>query len=331
MGWRKGLALCALLPIIALGACGGGGGGGSPGGGIVTGPPPPPPPPPPPGTTVNGFGGGKVIDFTQPIYDASGAGAVFGPVTTTAEMVSIRGNPTTGVVYEISIDDGWQFYLLTESEIDCCRPAPMQGVDEWPSVIVGVHAPVTLAFANTDLGPWDYIDGPDNLNYQTFGYWSYVDVTSMDGGGTFGSFSVGQASPGSAIPQNGSAVFSGWLLGNYIVGLTGTEVAATMTLDVDFVNRTASFSSGNWESALRVGNVTSHGTVYAGTALSGVLTYSSQQNALNGVLTTSNGLLSGPAAARFYGPAAEEVGGEFALTSTTGANERMTGGFGARR
>jgi hypothetical protein len=96
-----------------------------------------------------------------------------------------------------------------------------------------------------------------------------------------------------------------------------------MSLSVNFANRSAAFSSSDWRGGT---------TTYAGTALSGQLTYAPQQNALSGVLTTANGQFSGAASARFYGPAAQEVGGAFVLAPTSGsAPDRVIGGFGAAR
>jgi hypothetical protein len=93
-------------------------------------------------------------------------------------------------------------------------------------------------------------------------------------------------------------------------------------VNVNFGGRTAAFSSPDWRSAT---------TTYAGTALSGTLTYQTQHNALSGTLTSANGLLSGPTTGQFYGPAAQELGGAFTLLPAGGGTDRAFGAFGAER
>ena len=125
--------------------------------------------------------------------------------------------------------------------------------------------------------------------------------------------------------MSGQVTFNGALGGTYnrsSVPYDYVNVAAPMSLTVDFAARSANFNSSPW---------TDSAQTYAGTGLTGKLTYSAQQNALTGTLTTTNGALSGLVAARFFGGAAEEVGGAFYLKNATNPANTMTGAFGAGR
>lgn len=162
------------------------------------------------------------------------------------------------------------------------------------------------------------------VSYQSYGYWNYDDLNPVNRVAAIGSFSVGSATTPSAIPTTGTATFSGHLLAGYLAGgsLTPVEVAAPVSVNVNFSGRTAAFTSPDWRSAT---------TIYAGTALSGTLTYQAQQNALTGTLASANGLMSGPATGQFYGPAAQELGGVFTLSPANGGVDRAFGAFGAAR
>lgn len=190
---------------------------------------------------------------------------------------------------------------------------------------------VTLIHLGYPYSILDYLKNVDfvdpalqSWNYQTFGWWA--GAFDQDPTRTAGSFSVGATTLGSAIPTAGSALFQGKLAAEYYPGTDGypTDIAATASLSVDFGARTAAFASSDWRDSK---------SIQAGTALSGLLTYQSQQNLLAGTLTTANGLLSGQASAQFYGPHAEEVGGVFTLAPTTGpaGGVGVVGGFGAAR
>ena len=110
----------------------------------------------------------------------------------------------------------------------------------------------------------------------------------------------------------------------------GRAIAASLNVAVDFAARSATLSSGTMASADDFsGN-------FSGFNLNGALSYAAGKNTLTGTLRTGNGLLSGSATARFYGPAAQEFGGVFTLTGpqVNGGSEtpvRFIGGFGAVR
>ena len=164
-----------------------------------------------------------------------------------------------------------------------------------------------------------------NWTYQTFGWWDWFEGSNVPHSTPdVGSFSVGAATPAGAVPTVGSAVFTG-RLGAAVYPQTvasPTEVAANMSLSVNFGARSAAFSSADWADRTN--------GVQAGTALSGQLTYQAGANLMSGKLATANGQYSGQASAQFYGPAAQEVGGAFTLAPASGAGQ-VVGGFGAAR
>jgi hypothetical protein len=165
-----------------------------------------------------------------------------------------------------------------------------------------------------------YVDPASaGLNYLTYGSWLTSGFTQPD---LYEGFSAGALTPNTAIPTSGSAKFDGALAAFGVNNKFLYGVAAPVTINVDFSSRAATFNSTDFHDA--------QGTIFAGTALSGVLSYASQQNALTGQLTSAT--FSGPANAHFYGPGAEEIGGAFALKPTTSANPGgIVGGFGAKR
>ena len=63
--------------------------------------------------------------------------------------------------------------------------------------------------------------------------------------------------------------------------------------------------------------------------LTGTLTYSAGSNQFTGAVANSGSTLSGTATGRFYGPAAQEIGGTFGLTGA--GLSAYGGGFGAHR
>ena len=64
--------------------------------------------------------------------------------------------------------------------------------------------------------------------------------------------------------------------------------------------------------------------------LGGTLTYSPATNTFTGTLTNAGGTMSGSSTGRYYGPAAQELGGVFTVKSAN-TSESLTGAYGGRR
>jgi hypothetical protein len=158
-------------------------------------------------------------------------------------------------------------------------------------------------------------------DYQSFGVW----VTGAgSANGSAGSISVGSKTAGSSIPATGTATFTGLLGGTYLdaAGVDHLE-GASMTINADFAGRSLALASSGTQDVQT-------GAAMPGLDLAGTLSYGAQNNLITGSLTSANGRLTGPATGFFYGPTAQEIGGIFALSASSGL-ERFGGGFGGRR
>jgi hypothetical protein len=160
-------------------------------------------------------------------------------------------------------------------------------------------------------------------NYQSFGVWDDHDF----GTSTLYLKSFGAATPAAAVPTTGSATFSGKLAGLYVSpNGEGSIATAELKVDANFATRSLSFAS--------TGTTTTRDRQTATAApnlnLSGTLTYSPGQTAISGTLTNAGGTMSGSTNARYYGPAAQELGGVFALKSPKTV-ETFAGAYGAKR
>lgn len=156
-------------------------------------------------------------------------------------------------------------------------------------------------------------------DYQSFGAWA--------NSGGIGQVTYGAVTPALSVPLNGKANFSGKLAGFYVSPTgQGAMAAADLTVNADFSARSLSFAS----SGTFISRSLDAKTDAPHLNLSGTLTYGRGSNSFSGPLTNAGGTMSGAATGLFYGPAAQELGGVFALRSPTTA-ETMSGGFGARR
>lgn len=161
-------------------------------------------------------------------------------------------------------------------------------------------------------------------NYQDFGIW----VTGAGtGSGTYGAASFGAATAGGSVPTTGTATYTGVTGGRYgSVGGPAYFTSSNLTSNVDFAARTLSFTtSGSQQSTSLLA-----GSFSANTALdlTGSLTYSAGSNQFTGSVNNTGSTLTGTATGRFFGPAAQEIGGTFGLTGTAG---NYGGGFGAKK
>jgi hypothetical protein len=167
-------------------------------------------------------------------------------------------------------------------------------------------------------------------NYQSFGAWNGPDVVGIYRR-SIGAVSFGAASPVDAVPTVGAAKFTGKLGGLYVSPTgQGSLAAADVTVDANFAARSMSFSS----TGTTIRGLASLPTPSTKAApelnISGTLTYAPGTNAFSGTLTNAGGTMSGASNGRFYGPAAQELGGVFTVKSTTTV-ETFAGAYGAKR
>ena len=159
-------------------------------------------------------------------------------------------------------------------------------------------------------------------DYQSFGAWNSLVDSSVSVG------SFGQPTPASGVPTSGTATFTGKLAGYYVpaFGEGGYTAAANLTVNANFSSRSLGFASSGTTIArdLKAPASAPH------LNLSGTLTYAPGSNAFSGTVTNASGTMSGSSNGRFYGPAAQELGGVLNLRSSTTA-ETFTGAYGAKR
>jgi hypothetical protein len=167
-------------------------------------------------------------------------------------------------------------------------------------------------------------------NYQTFGVWG-IDTSSTTY--ALGAVSVGSPTAGNALPVSGNANFTGLAAGFYFTDLGAPfATAATMNAIVDFSARSILFSTTSTnkvDASIPAGASTPDPSLN----LTGTLGYSAGVNAFSGSVSAGagSGLTSGQASGRFYGPAAEEIGGVYSLSGPSGSLARMVGGFGGKK
>lgn len=204
---------------------------------------------------------------------------------------------------------------------DAASPAGYPAIDmAWsPSnttqtVFANVRSEASALLANPYALDW---------NYQSFGVWNHPDVPTQE---RVFSVSYGAATPGAAVPAAGVATFSGKLAG-LLVQPTALDymVAANVGVQVDFGQRSVGLASSG-TSIMRDG---ARAGAAPGLDLAGTMTYAPGSNTFTGTLTTAGAGMSGTSNGRFYGPAAEELGGVFVVKSPTGA--AFTGAYGAKR
>ena len=160
-------------------------------------------------------------------------------------------------------------------------------------------------------------------NYQTFGVWATGIAT---GSGNIGAISAGAATQNSAVPTTGTATFNGSANGIYVDPAgQGYLAASDAKLVTNFGNRSISYSTTG-SAAINPTN----GTKLQDPAIlnmQGTLTYAAGSNDFSGSVSSSG--LNGSAKGRFYGPAANEAGGSFALTGS--GVQAYIGAFGAKQ
>lgn len=161
-------------------------------------------------------------------------------------------------------------------------------------------------------------------NYQTFGVWG---VDTSPGTYSLGAISVGSPTSGNALPTAGSAVFTGLTAGFFFdAGGAPFATASAFSANANFSTRNISFATSGMTLVDANGVAARNDNLN----ISGTFSYAQGVNALtSGNLATTNGQLSGIGSGRFYGPAAEEIGGVYSLSGT--GLSRMVGGFGGKR
>ncbi len=286
------LTACALAALLLAG-CGGGGGSSGGGGGATPGGDG--------GTVPPGDGGGTdggLPTLGQALGTSAASFAAQDSTGGSDVSVSLAADRALTVV------TGGDTLTFAADEIEPAEDA----FDSYIDVEGGKAALVSQNGAAA---------GDGRLDYGAFGYWATVDPdrstpTSLavrDAGSFFG----GVPTPSGELPTSGTATYTGFS-GAIDVAADGTARTLTGGLDAE-----ADFGAGSLgvSMLLEEDATTSWGTVTAdGLSISGDGTFA-------GDAASSRGH-SGGATGRFFGPAAEELGGAFTLTGPS----TVKGSFG---
>lgn len=297
----------ALSFVLAtLGACGGGGGGG---GGVIT---------PSPSTSEVALASFPAVTPNQTVIMEGTSVTMTGTVAPSGSVpvMTIGASPIENATVKFSYDSDRALSAITvatpQTSFSFDRKAGDTVTCKGDGICMAKN-PATTGFA---VDP--FVVG---WNYQSFGVWGNADL----GAATWkiGVVSAGSPTSGSALPTTGSATFTG--LTGALFADTAGDVRATvarMSADVNFGSRSIQFST----SGTKIGNSL---TPEPGLDLKGNLSYAPGVNAFSGSMQTNNGQLSGQGAGRFYGPAAEEIGGVYSLQGS--GLSRLVGAFGGKR
>jgi hypothetical protein len=298
--------LISSIAVLTLTACAGGGGGGSSSSnGNIT-------------TSATGFSG-------QATWTSNGSGTV--------TNIGTYNQSTSGLTYTETVNSS----NIVQSNSFTSALGTVISFDRAQGDTIGNIATGPLAnkaYAEVKSNGNDLaIISPGSMNgwsYQSYGIWiSNLNSSS----GTVGGGSAGSLTTGGSIPTTGTANFSGTSAGAYtnssgIPYLTGSAMSAS----VNFATRSLSFattgtqillSNGSWQST-------------AGLNTTGTLSYASGTNLVTGTnLATAGGggvavMTGGTVTGKFYGPAANELGGTFAVRAGGGV-ESYAGAFGSKR
>jgi hypothetical protein len=301
----------ALLVLAALSGCGGGGG--PVGVGNAR---------PSPGSSPTPFSSFRNIQPDQTV-DMIGFSQTVSATTVDGVVISDRTADTvqTGSRIELFHDSNLQPTVIS---IHTARASLI-----WSgSTQIACGTELCLMGHAQTLGGLANAMGGLGWNYQTFGYW--FDSPTLNTR-ELGAISTGSQTPPEGVPTNATATYTGLAAGLY-VDPTGAvfEHVASMSALADFgAARSLTFTTTRTAISSLQGGLATSAPEFD---LAGTLTIVPGSNQFAGTLTTADTRLSGDATGRFYGPAAEEIGGVFTLLPAGGAGvETMNGAFGARR
>lgn len=288
------LTILSVSTAFGLTACGGGGGGGG-----ATGPTP--------------FSSWSAVPVNSPVT-VSGGGTTFvnGNATQSynggaSATVTLDGNRNLSAI-NLSANGITGNFSTANGDVLRTSAAVQEFTSKDGKAVATFISPTALG--------WDY---------QTFGVWGGAAGANLSTS-SVNSVTLGSVTAVSGIPATGQATFSG-LSAGYFVNTSGQlyGVAAPSALAVDFGTRNFGFATSG-----TVASPAGGGSVVSAPALDmrGAGSYASGTNQLAGTVVTQGGM-SGPIIAQFYGPNANEVGGTYAVRS--GSIGTMTGGFGGKR
>jgi transferrin binding protein len=255
------------------------------------------------------------------------ASAADGKVTVTARsgVASARTRDSaTQATLRFAIDG-----TTRTAVVDLTQPSVAPGGLSVPVFQVNLQNDGVVTTADSNAG---------TLSYASFGYWAFRPADFPATPGTLQTYFDGRETPVSAMPQTGSATYTGATLGYGAVSGVDFFLTGNVLLNANFtagggtiggqVNTIATFPVSNpmpVGAALpsridfTAGSIT--GNAFSGTA--------SAINTTGAPLTVGTGTFGG----KFFGPVVNEVAGQWLVESSTApaATLRVIGSFGARQ
>jgi hypothetical protein len=310
--YRK-LALGLVLPIV-LAACGGGGSGGGGAGSSAT-------MAPfvkfssiavPGSVRINGSSQEATYTFdtgTERVTSISAATPFASGATYDATYNASGGFPTKAV---------FDSAAGTNITIDTALGDIFGYLTAFPNVLVGLTADEENYVLTSRVAAYGW-------DYQAFGVWN-----TGTGSGTIGAVTIGAETAGAAIPLSGTGSFVG-VSGGWYADSSGIPyfTSSNMTASANFGARSIAFATSNTAISTDLRSATANSNLN----MSGTLIYSAGGNQFTGPVSTvgggpGNAVMSGTATGKFYGPAAQEIGGTFSLSNGSPA---YLGAFGGKR
>jgi hypothetical protein len=174
------------------------------------------------------------------------------------------------------------------------------------------------------------IAGEGTLSHLRFGYWE--DRPGTPGTTTAGFFHVGQETPPSRMPLQGSATYLGAAVGQFVTPSQKGTLHAALRLDADFGSgrvsgRLSSLVVRSLHPASTAGASPFANIELTGDLLPGTAAFSGAALARN---AAQEDVASGTMAGRFHGREAQEVGGHWQVSSPA-SDVQVWGAFGGTR
>lgn len=160
--------------------------------------------------------------------------------------------------------------------------------------------------------------------YLSYGEWFEQSAATGPVQGVYGLLVVGQPTPPASIPTTGSATYTGESSG-FGVRSNGSiiDFEASFSATANFVARTVSVGTTGTRDTTGTTAIAAPQHNYSGT-----LSYAAGSNLFTGPIATAASGITGTATGRFFGPAAQEMGGVF---EGAGTDVRVMGSFAGKR
>jgi len=301
-----------FLPLLLVSCAGGASVTTWSNGGAVT-PSPTPTPPVPSPTPVNP---GTFVTAVYTSFSAGVAGTIAAPADGGSAILSL--DPNTQAITQASFISGDAIPNIAAFTTTPTGSSPADTI-----AVFDGHFTSFLSNQGNDIVALAPTPSAVGWNYQTFGVWA-----SGAGPGSISAVSYGTSvTPNANVPQTGTATYSGFAAGIFMHTII-SYVTANVTAQVDFANGSIAFSTSN--TAISNSVTTPNLLADSGLDINGTLKIQAATNSFTGPVGNSNSSnLQGTATGKFYGPAAQELGGVFAIKNSSGF--AYVGAFGAKK